>query len=210
MSRYIDHCHHCKSILYLDMAQQVIGNSIDNDRALNFQLRAHNVYLNGSGQLLGQDLKFKDWLDTILFFLNIIRKGYENQTHMFGLILKEFNVSFKEKLSLIEPLSINYLSIVTRFELFSVLELIINVTKEEWVNVLIKCKVTQNSFHWSKNSVIPKGFYPVYQYLPISKTKKNIKRDANRIKSKITIEKEWLALRKKFIRLSYYEKQKLS
>ena len=82
MSRYIDHCHHCKSILYLDMAQQVIGNSIDNDRALNFQLRAHNVYLNESGQLLGQDLKFKDWLDTILFFLNIIRKGYEEYWHL--------------------------------------------------------------------------------------------------------------------------------
>lgn len=87
MSRYIDHCHHCKSILYLDMAQQVRGNSIDNDRALNFQLRAHNVYLNGSRTTIRARFKFKDWLDTILFFLNIIRKGYENQTHMFGLIL---------------------------------------------------------------------------------------------------------------------------
>ena len=210
MSRYIDHCYHCKSILYLDKTQQVINNNIDNDRVLNFQLRAHNVYLNGAGQLLGQELKFKDWLDTILFFLNIIRKGYENQTYMFGSILKEFNISFKEISSLIEPLSINYLSAVTRFQLFSALELMINVTKEEWVDVLIKCKVTQNSFHWSKNSVIPKGFYPVYQYLPISKTKRSIKRDTSRIKSKTTIEKEWQALKKKFIRLSYYEKQKIS
>ena len=129
---------------------------------------------------------------------------------MFGSILKEFNISFKERFSLIEPLSINYLSAVTRFQLFSALELMINVTKEEWVDVLIKCKVTQNSFHWSKNSVIPKGFYPVYQYLPISKTKRTIKRDSSRIKSKTTIEKEWQALKKKFIRLSYYEKQKIS
>lgn len=208
-SRHINHCYHCKSILYLDMTQQVIDDSIYNDRVLNFQLRAQSVYLNGSGKLLGQELKFKDWLDTILFFLNILRKGYENPTHMFGLILQEFNISFKEKNYLIESLSINYLSALIRFELFSALELMINVTKEEWIDVLIKFKVTQNSFYWSKNSIIPKGFYHIYQCLPSSTRKRTIKRDSTRIKNKTTIEKEWKALQKKFIRLSYYEKQKI-
>ena len=178
------------------------------DRALNFQLRAHNVYLNGSGRLLGQELQFKDWFDTVLFFLNIIRKGKENPDYMFGLLLNEFNIPLKAIQHSIEPLSINFLSAVTRCELFSTLELMMIITKEEWIVALLKYNVTQNSFHWSKNSVIPKGFYPVYQNLPELAKLQVASRASCGVKSKKTIAKEWTALEKQFKRMGFYEKCK--
>lgn len=207
-SRYINYCYNCKASLYFDKSQQSLDHTCIK-HALSFQVRAHNAYLTGLGTILGQELQFKDWFETVLFFLNIIRKGKEKPNYMFGLLLKELNISLSETKNPIEPLSTNFLSSIMRCELFSTLELLIAVPKERWIKALAKHGISQNSFHWAKNTVIPVGFLSVYHGLPKLVRGKVTYRVSSGVKSKKTIANEWKVLQKKFKRMDFYEKYKL-
>lgn len=203
----INHCSSCNKKLEVDESQQIFDIKMKY-QAYEFQLKAQNVYLNGFGEFLGQELKFKDWFQNVLFFLNIIRKGCENPNYMFGKVLNEFKIPLDKIKLPLDPLGINYLPIISRCELFSILELLLKVSREQWVETLIKYNVKQNSFYWSKNMTIPIGFYSIYQYLPNLTKVQPYSRVSNGIKSKKTISKEWKALEKKFKRMEFYEKRK--
>src|SRR5699024_2592563 len=95
----------------------------------------------------------------------LVRRGLHNPNYMFGKLLTVLEID-TSALSLPKTaLRFDYLPIEERALLLECAYYLLQVDGDEWIKACLALNITQNSFQWSKYTVIPKAFSEVYDQL---------------------------------------------
>lgn len=161
----INHCYSCREKLHTSTPKLVTS-----DKLYEYQLVAESVYRNKKGLVFGEVVDIADWFETLLFLINMVRKGVNNIEHLLGQILLTHRVlhDMEEIVIPRSRLSFDSLDIKERMFLLECSYRLMQIPLDVWLTVCEKHKATQNSFIWSKDSTIPSPFMPVYKNLPSS------------------------------------------
>lgn len=161
----INHCYSCNEKLHTPTPKLVTS-----DKLYEYQLVAESVYRNKKGLVFGEVVDIADWFETLLFLINMVRKGVNNIEHLLGQILLTHRVlhDMKEIVIPRSRLSFDSLNAKERMFLLECSYRLMQIPLDVWLTVCEKHKATQNSFIWSKDSTIPSPFMPVYKNLPSS------------------------------------------
>lgn len=161
----INHCYSCRKRLNTSSPKLVTSNKL-----YEYQVTAESVYRNKQGLVFGEVVGIADWFDTLLFLINMVRKGVNNIEHLLGRILLTHRAlhDMKEIVIPRSRLSFDSLDIKERMFLLECSYRLMQIPLDVWLTVCEKHKATQNSFIWSKDSTIPNPFMPVYTSLPSS------------------------------------------
>ena len=202
----INHCYHCHEKLSPSSTKLIAS-----DKTYEFQLTAESVYRTKRGLLFGEMVDISIWFETLLFLINIVRKGVNNLDHLFGKILLTHGVLNEMHETLIprSRLSFDSLEIKERIFLLECAYRLMEVSLDAWLSVCEQHNATQNSFAWSKGVIIPVSFLPVYQRLPKSKQakRKYVLRTSNPTPPHVVIN-HWERLKRKIAMQQAYEKHR--
>ncbi|MCD9475801.1 MULTISPECIES: TniQ family protein [Gammaproteobacteria] len=158
--QFINRCHSC--LYKIDKAISDIKPSAALDK---FQLLADQAFFSKQGIVLGQLVSMAQWFEYLLFLINLVRRGLHNPNYMFGKLLTVLEID-TSALSLPKTaLRFDYLPIEERAVLLECAYYLLQVDGDEWIKACLALNITQNSFQWSKYTVIPKAFSEVCDQL---------------------------------------------
>ena len=158
--QFINRCHSC--LYKIDKAISDITPSAALDK---FQLLADQAFFSKQGIVLGQVVSMAQWFEYLLFLINLVRRGLHNPNYMFGKLLTVLEID-TSALSLPKTaLRFDYLPIEERALLLECAYYLLQVDGDEWIKACLALNITQNSFQWSKYTVIPKAFREVCDQL---------------------------------------------
>ena len=158
--QFINRCHSC--LYKIDKAISDITPSAALDK---FQLLADQAFFSKQGIVLGQVVSMAQWFEYLLFLINLVRRGLHNPNYMFGKLLTVLEID-TSALSLPKTaLRFDYLPIEERAVLLECAYYLLQVDGDEWIKACLALNITQNSFQWSKYTVIPKAFSEVCDQL---------------------------------------------
>lgn len=201
--RYINHCHICRSKLGETDKRLVVTESI-----YRFQLQADKVFNDKQGVVLGKTVSINDWFDYLIFTINMVRIALRNPSYMFAKLLLEFNISISGLSLPKTALRFDYLPIEERAVFLEHAFRIFEITSKDWVSCCQKLSITQNSFQWSKRTVIPKAFYQVYNQLPKTPRRKYVVQEEDlKPTSPEAVMASWNRLNRKMKMMDSYEKR---
>lgn len=199
--RYINHCHHCRSKIGKVDKELVITESI-----YRFQLQADKVFYDKQGVVLGKTVGMNDWFDYLIFTINIVRMALRNSNYMFAKLLLEFDIDIGSLSLPKTALRFDYLPIEERAALLEHAFCIFEIAYKDWVSCCQKLNITQNSFQWSKRTVIPKAFHQVYDQLPKIPTRKYLAQEEDlQPTSPEAVMASWNRLNRKIKMMDSYE-----
>lgn len=159
--RFINRCHSCLG--KLDKAISDITPS----KALNeFQKLADQAFFGKQGIVLGQMVGMRQWFEYLLFLINLVRRGLQNNKYMFGKLLIQLKLDINALSLPKTALRFDYLPIDERTALLECAYHLLQINGDDWIKACTVLNITQNSFQWSKYTVIPKAFAQVYDQLP--------------------------------------------
>ena len=200
--RFINRCHLCRKKL-----GKVSKNLMPTEAIYRFQLQADKVFYDKQGLILGKMVNMDDWFSYLIFSINIIRMALRNPNYMFAKMLLEFDIDIRSLLLPKTALRFDYLPIEERAALLEHAFCIFEITYEDWVRCCQKLDVTQNSFQWSKRTVIPKAFYQVYNQLPKTPTRRYFAQvEKLQPTSPKAVKASWSRLRRKINMMNNYDK----
>lgn len=158
--RFINRCHSC-----LCKLDQVTPDITPSEALYKFQILADQAFYNKQGVVLGKVVSMVQWFEYLLFLINLVRRGLKNPNYMFGKLIVALGID-TSTLSLPKTaLRFDYLPIEERAVLLECAYYLLQVDGDEWIKVCLALNITQNSFQWSKHTVIPKAFIEVYDQL---------------------------------------------
>lgn len=158
--RFINCCHSC-----LSKIDKAISSITPSNTLKEFQELADQTFFSKQGVVLGQVVSMAQWFEYLLFLINLVRRGLHNPNYMFGKLLTVLEVD-TSALSLPKTaLRFDYLPIEERAVLLECAYHLLKVDGDEWIKACLALNITQNSFQWSKYTVIPKAFSEVYDQL---------------------------------------------
>ncbi len=199
--RFINHCHFCRSEL-----GKASENSIPTEENYQFQLKIDNVFHDKQGTVLGEIVSMNDWFDYLIFSINIVRIALRNPNYMFAKLLLEFGVDVSSLSLPSTALRFDYLPIEERALLLKYAFYVLEMTYEDWLRCCQELEITQNSFQWSRRTVIPKAFYRVYNQLPKTPTRRYLAQSEElQPASPEAVKASWNRLKRKMTMLKYYD-----
>lgn len=158
--RFINRCHSCFRKL-----DQVTSDIVLSEALYKFQILADQVFYNKQGVVLGKVVSMTQWFEYFLFLINLVRQGLKNPNYMFGKLIVALGIN-TSTLSLPKTaLRFDYLPVNERVELLECAYQLLQVNADDWINACLAFNITQNSFQWSRHTVIPKAFIEVYDQL---------------------------------------------
>lgn len=207
--RYINHCHSCKS--KLSKAANNNPAYLLDDHSYKFQRMASKVYADEVGYSLGAEISIQDWFELMAFYVNIARRGASKPDYMFGKLLRGFRINIDSITPPKTGLRLNQLPIDERIELLGLADQLNEVDIDTWIRKCEEMSITQNSFNWSKNTLIPEAFNTIYMQLPIiqSRKRKN-NQNLNTPRAPESVMKLWERLKRKSEMREYYDQDRLN
>lgn len=158
--RFINRCHSCFGKL-----DQAISDISPSEAIDDFQQLADKAYYSKQGVILGQVVSMNQWFEYLLFLINLVRKGLKNPNYMFGKLITALGID-TNTLSLPKTaLRFDFLPVNERVALLECAYHLLQIDADDWIVVCLAFNITQNSFQWSKSTVIPKAFSAVYNQL---------------------------------------------
>lgn len=164
--RFINRCHSCHS--KVDKATIEVNPS---EVIYQFQHLADQVFDEKEGAVLGNVVDISEWFEYLLFLINMVRLAARNPDYMFGKLLYDFGIDVRGISLPKTALRFDYLPLEERVVLLESAYHIFQKSCADWVQSCQALNVTQNSFQWSKKTVVPKAFYEVYCSLPRTQTR---------------------------------------
>lgn len=159
--KFINRCHLCDSKL-----DKAVSTVVPSETVYQFQILANQVLHDKQGVILGEVVSIADWFDYLLFLINLIRQALKNASYMFGKLLSELGIDLSE-LSLPKTgLRFDFLPLEERTVLIEQAYYLLQITCDDWKYHCQELNITQNSFQWSKRTVVPKAFCQIYNQLP--------------------------------------------
>ncbi|MEC5209829.1 hypothetical protein RCH20_000881 [Psychrobacter sp. PL15] len=147
-----------------------------------------------------------DWFDYLIFSINIVRMALRNPNYMFAKLLLEFGVDVSSLSVPRTALRFDYLPIEERALLLKYAFYVLEMTYEDWLRCCQELDITQNSFQWSRRTVIPKAFYRVYNQLPKTPTRRYVAQSEElQPASPEAVKASWNRLKRKMTMLKYYD-----
>lgn len=200
--RYINHCHSC----HCKLDETIVGLPFS-EAIYQFQLLADKVFYEKQGMVLEEMVSLGDWFDYLLFLINIIRLALRNPDYMFGKLLVEFGIN-TNSLSLPKTaLRFDFLPLKERAAILECAFHLFQINHDEWMRCCKALNMTQNSFHWSKRTVIPKAFKQIYMHLPQTPKRKRKDKNTNiQPTSPEAVMTAWNRLQRKIEMTKYYDK----
>lgn len=200
--RYLNCCHSCHSKL-----DKVIVDTKPSKTIYQFQLLVDKVFHEKKGIVLGKTVSIGEWFDYLLFLINMIRLALRNPSYMFGKLLFEFGIEINSLSLPKTALKYDFLPIKERATLLEYAFNLFQINTDEWVRCCKALNVTQNSFHWSKRTVMPVAFEHIYSQLP-QKPKRKHKDQSIDVQptSPKAVMTAWNRLQRKIEMTNYYEK----
>lgn len=162
----INHCHACRSKI-----DKVVIEQKPSEAIYQFQIIADQVFNEKEGSVLGSMVDISDWFEYLSFLINMVRLAARNPDYMFGKLLCELGVDVKGILLPKTALRFDFLPLEERVTLLEIAYYLFQIGCDDWVQSCQSLKVTQNSFQWSKGTVIPKAFCKVHDQLPRTQTR---------------------------------------
>lgn len=200
----INYCYNCREKISKFSTRLMVSNKIQ-----EYQLTAESVYRTKKGLAFGEMVDVSVWFETLLFLINMVRKGVNHINRMFGKILLSHGVlnDIQEIVIPRSRLSFDALDIKERVFLLECSYRLMQIPLERWLSVCELHNTTQNSFFWSKDTTIPVSFMPVYQKLPKSTNsrKRSVSNNANPTSPDIVIN-HWKRIKRKIDMQRAYEK----
>lgn len=206
--RYLNQCHYCQKSL----AQPKIKNLFIDENALHLQKKALIVLKADKATVFNQEISASEWFELILFYINLVRKASKAQKTNFLTyrLIRALGIevgcgAYSELKDSLTGLQFDYLPLEERRRFISYAQALSLVTLDKW---LIACEivgVSKNSFHWSKSTVIPTAFLPVYSQLSInSKKSRKVTSSVGKPNSRKSVEMAWQRLQRKAQMRLYY------
>lgn len=187
------------------------ANPIPSETVCEYQETAISVYRAKQGIVFDQMVDIADWFESLLFLINMTKKAINNIDHKFGKILLSLGVlnSIDEITRPRTKLSFDHLSLKERLFLLETAYRLMQIPLQQWKLICEKHDATQNSFYWSKNTVIPKPFLPVYNQLPTSKkAQRKINNNPRNPTPPNVVFNHWARLKRKMEMQKAYEKHR--
>lgn len=157
--QFVNRCHSC--LCKIDKAIDITPSNALNE----FQLLADQVFFSKQGVVLGKVVSMGQWFEYLLFLINLVRRGLHNPNYMFGKLLTVLEIDTSALLLPKTALRFDYLPIEERAVLLECAYYLLQVDGDEWIKACLALNITQNSFQWSKYTVIPKAFSEVCDQL---------------------------------------------
>lgn len=204
----INYCYSCS-----EKMNALTAKLIPSEAVCEYQATAISVYRAKQGIVFNQMVDIADWFESLLFLINMTKKAVNNIDHKFGKILLSLGVlhAIDEITVPRSRLSFDHLSVKERLFLLESAYRLMQIPLEQWMLVCEQHDATQNSFHWSKDTVIPKPFLPVYNQLPKSnKAKKKVDSNLNNPTPPNVVINHWARLKRKMEMQKAYEKHRES
>ena len=200
--RYINHCHSCHRRLDIT----VVGLPLS-EANYQFQLLTDKVFYDKQGFVLEEVVSIGDWFDYLLFLINIIRLALRNPDYMFGKLLFEFGIDI-HSLSLPKTaLRFDFLPLEERAAFLECAFHLFQINHDEWIRCCKALNVTQNSFQWSKRTVVPTAFKQIYMQLPQTPKRKHKDKNTDIQPASLgAVMAAWNRLQRKIEMKNYYEK----
>lgn len=200
--RYINRCHSCHHKLDTEVTDIPPSETI-----YQFQLLADQVFQNKQGTVLGKLVSMGDWFDYLLFLINMTRLALRNPDYMFGKLLFEFGLKVDTLSTPKTALRFDYIPIEEKTVLLECAFHLFRINSSKWISACEALNVTQNSFHWSKNTVVPTAFKQVYNQLPKTpKRRRSLKSTDIQPTSPETVMAAWNRLQRKIEMKNHYDK----
>lgn len=200
----INYCYSCNEKMNAPTAKVIPSETV-----CEFQATAVTVYRSKQGLVFNQMVDIADWFESLLFLVNITKKAVKNIDHKFGKVLVSLGILHDlDKITLPRSkLSFDHLSAIERLFLLENAYKLMKISLEEWALVCELHDATQNSFHWSKDSKIPKPFLPVYNQLPKSNiAKRRTEYSPNNPTPPSVVINHWARLKRKIEMQKAYER----
>jgi len=205
--RYINHCHNCKANISSYNSELV---PLINEHAYKFQNLANKVCMDGFSYVFGTKVSIKDWFDLMAFYINIVRRGAINPSYMFGKLVKSFGIDIDS----IDPpktgLRLSHLPVHERIDLLGCAIKMDSIDIDEWLKRCTELNIRQNSFNWSKQTVIPKPFHIIYEKLSRTDNPKIRSFGSDHAKSPDAVMKRWERVKRKNEMQKYYDKDRMN
>lgn len=199
---FINHCHACRSKI-----DKVAIEKKPSEAIYQFQQLADNVFIEKEGSVLGKMVDISEWFEYLSFLINMVRIAARNPDYMFGKLLCELGIDVKGISIPKTALRFDCLPLEERVVLLENAYYLFQIDFSDWVQSCQALNVTQNSFKWSKNSVIPNVFCPIHDQLPRKKKRpykvQNIKVNPS---SPDAVMAAWRRLQRKIEMTKNYEK----
>lgn len=164
--RFINHCHACRSKIDAVVIEKKPSGAI-----YQFQQVADKVFIEKEGSVLGKMVDISEWFEYLSFLINMVRIAARNPDYMFGKLLCELGIDVKTISLPKTALRFDYLPLEERVILLENAYYLFQISGADWVKSCQALNVTQNSFQWSKETVIPKAFHEVYKHLVRTQTR---------------------------------------
>ncbi|MBE0442125.1 MULTISPECIES: TniQ family protein [unclassified Psychrobacter] len=158
---FINQCHSCHHKL-----DKTTLDTIPSEVVYKFQLLANQVLYSKQGTILGKVVDIAEWFDYLLFLINLVRQALKNPDYMFGKLLLELGIDLSELSSPKTSLRFDFLPLEERIVLIEHAYYLLQVECDDWIYYCQELDITQNSFQWSKRTIVPKAFSQVYDQLP--------------------------------------------
>lgn len=205
--RYINHCHHCKANISSYNNELV---PLVNEDAYKFQNLANKVCMDGFSYVFGTKVSIKDWFDLMAFYINIVRRGAINPSYMFGKLVKSFGIDIDN----IDPpntgLRLSHLPVHERIDLLGCAIKMDSIDSDEWLERCAELKIKQNSFNWSKQTVVPKSFHIIYEKLSRTHSYRARSFGSAYPKSPDAVMKRWERVKRKNEMKKFYDEARMN
>lgn len=162
--RFINSCYFCKKKI-----NQLLIEEIPSLELHQLQVENLQVWQTNSGVVLNSKVTAEMWFENLIFLINLIRRGLKNPDYMFGKLLRYFEIDVRQIVPPKTGLRFDALPTEERAILLELAYRVLAVDIDTWLQACDELNITQNSFNWSKYSLIPKAFIPIYQQLPVNK-----------------------------------------
>lgn len=163
---FINRCHSCDSKI-----DNAVVEKLPSEAIYQFQQLADQVFNDKEGSIFGKMVDISDWFEYLSFLINMVRLAARNPDYMFGKLLCELGIDVRGISLPKTSLRFDYLPLEERVILLESAYFLFQIGRDDWTQECQALNVTQNSFQWSKNSVIPRVFREVYNNLPRTQTR---------------------------------------
>ena len=174
-NRVLSVCASCK----LDLSQSV--SQVISKYALDFQMMADLVVLDGTGEFQGQMLSVNEWFKLLDFFCSMIRRANRSPSVLMRDFLSRFSVGTLSNLPIVSGAGVELLRTHERIALFEVIYPLVAASKSLFEASTFQSGMTRQAF-CSQEKTLPSVFSELYNLLPDNSKKrgKSIKRDKSK------------------------------
>lgn len=202
-------CHSC----HKKVTQDYIKNPLFIPETYEIQKQAMMILQERQVNFLGTIIDSAEWFELVNFFIALTKQAARHVEKEYK-IYKLFNElgidTSQDSIFSLKDSDTGYgfelLPIHERIRFLRYAKMLLEIPLDKWISACTAVEANQNSFMLNgKKSVIPKGFLPVYNQLPINNGHKRKILDSDKPASLSAVKKSWARLQRRAIARGEYE-----